>query len=305
MNGSQTEHVFGGRQMNIKFIAIPALALAAGISLAACGSQPTVQGAAPAGSSIKTQCAALKKLSLSNNGNSNAPLTQADIAKANALANSETPPLRGAMRSLINDAVTMQKHQDAGNTQGLLDDYGKIMIDAGMLKGICPGIDITSSSAKSSATPSPVKSKAPVAAAPVATPAPTKTVYVAPAKPAPPPASSYTSSTAVVRQFYQDINNQNYSGAWALGGSVIGGGSYSGWVAGYATTVSVRVGTFSAYGSNQVQTSLYAVQTDGSTKSYEGTYTVSGGVIVAANIVQTGATGPGTGGGMAGGPGDY
>ena len=90
-----------------------------------------------------------------------------------------------------------------------------------------------------------------------------------------------------------------YSGAWALGGSIIGGGSYSGWVAGYATTRSVSVGTFNAYGSNQVQTSLRAVQTDGSLKIYEGTYTVSGGVIVAANIVQTWH------GGMAGGPGDY
>ena len=145
---------------------------------------------------------------------------------------------------------------------------------------------------------------APTTPAPTtAAPAPAQTVYVpvAPAAPAEP--AYFTSATAVVTQFYQDITDRNYSAAWALGGYNFSGGSYSSWVAGYATTFSVSVGTFNAYGSNQVQTALYAVQTDGTTKTYEGTYTVSGGVIVAANIVQTGA---GTGGGgMAGGPGDY
>ena len=272
-----------------KIIVTGALVAATGISLAACGTTP-IKGAAPAGSSIATQCAALKSLSMKNNSNSNAPITQADIAKANALANSETPPLRGAMRSLINDAVTMQKHQDAGNTQGLLDDYGKIIVDAGILKGICPGIDITtdSSTPAPASTPAPVKTQAPVAA-PVQ-PAPAKTVYVqAPAAPAPPAEPAYfTNSTAVVRQFYQDINDRDYSAAWALGGDNIGGSDYAGWVAGYDTTASVSLGTFSAFGSNQVQASLSAVQSDGTTKTFEGTYTVSGGVIVAANIVQTG-----------------
>ena len=60
------------------------------------------------------------------------------------------------------------------------------------------------------------------------------------------------------------------------------------WVAGYDTTDSISLGTFSAFGSDQVQASLSALQSDGTTKTYEGTYTVSGGVIVAANIVQTG-----------------
>jgi hypothetical protein len=123
-----------------------------------------------------------------------------------------------------------------------------------------------------------------------AAPAPAKTVYVqAPAAPAPAPEPAYfTDSTAVVQQFYQDINDGNYSGAWALGGDNIGGSDYAGWVAGYDTTVSVSLGTFSAFGSDQVQASLSALQSDGSTNTYEGTYTVSGGVIVAATIVQTG-----------------
>ena len=52
--------------------------------------------------------------------------------------------------------------------------------------------------------------------------------------------------------------------------------------------MSIALGTFSAFGSDQVQASLSAVQSDGTTNTYEGTYTVSGGVIVAASIVQTG-----------------
>ena len=56
-----------------------------------------------------------------------------------------------------------------------------------------------------------------------------------------------------MQQFYQDINDHNYSGAWALGGDNIGGSDYAGWVAGYSTTVTVSLGTFSAFGSNQVQ----------------------------------------------------
>ena len=91
-----------------------------------------------------------------------------------------------------------------------------------------------------------------------------------------------------MQQFYEDVNDGDYSDAWALGGSIIGGGSYSGWVAGYASTANVSVGTFQAYGSDQVQTTLAAVQNEGPVKYYEGTYTVSGGIIVAANIVQTG-----------------
>ena len=91
-----------------------------------------------------------------------------------------------------------------------------------------------------------------------------------------------------MQHFYQDINDGNYSDAWALGGDNIGGSDYADWVAGYDTTVSVSLGTFSAFGSDQVQASLSALQSDGSTNTYEGTYTVSGGVIVAAAIVQTG-----------------
>jgi hypothetical protein len=116
----------------------------------------------------------------------------------------------------------------------------------------------------------------------------TRTVYRA--SPAAVPAAStpsqFTDSAAVVTQFYADINARNYPGAWALGGDNIGGSNYAAWTAGYATTASVSLGTFSQWGASQVQAALYAVQDDGSTKTYQGTYTVAGGVIVAADIVQ-------------------
>ena len=138
---------------------------------------------------------------------------------------------------------------------------------------------------------SPAAAPKPTTPAPTTpAPAPAKTDYVqAPAAPAPAPEPAYfTNSTAVVQQFYQDINDGDYSDAWALGGDNIGGSDYASWMAGYDSTVSVYLGTFSAFGSDQVQASLSAVQSDGITNTYEGTYTVSGGVIVAASIVQTG-----------------
>jgi hypothetical protein len=93
---------------------------------------------------------------------------------------------------------------------------------------------------------------------------------------------------AVVTQFYQDITNHDYQAAWALGGDNLNGGvGYSKWVAGYATTASISLGTFSSSGSDQVTVSLSADQTDGSTTTYQGTYTVQNGVIVSANITQT------------------
>ncbi len=75
---------------------------------------------------------------------------------------------------------------------------------------------------------------APAAGPKPTTPAPT-TSAPAPYVQAPAPAREptyFTSSTAVVQQFYQDINDRDYSDAWALGGDNIGGSDYAGWVAG-------------------------------------------------------------------------
>lgn len=139
------------------------------------------------------------------------------------------------------------------------------------------------------------------------TPAPTVTITVfAPAKtititrtatappataaapaPQPQPQPQFANAAAVVTQFYQDITDHNYTAAWALGGNNVSGGvGYDAWVAGYGTTESISLGTFSYFGSGQVQTVLSALQTSGAVYTYTGTYTVQNGIIVAAHIVQ-------------------
>ena len=116
-----------------------------------------------------------------------------------------------------------------------------------------------------------------------------KTVYVQPAAPAPAPAPQpqMTNASAVVMQFYQDLSNHDYADAWSLGGDNIGGSDYNGWVAGYATTASVDVTSYGTWNDGTVWADISALQTDGTTRTYNGTYTVANGVIVSANITQT------------------
>ena len=108
-----------------------------------------------------------------------------------------------------------------------------------------------------------------------------------PAPAAPAPAPQFTNPSAVVAQFYQDITDHNYAAAWALGGDDLGGSDYNSWVAGYDTTVSISLSNTSVWDSGQVHSDLSALQSDGTVKTYTGTYTVSNGVIVGADIVQT------------------
>ena len=108
----------------------------------------------------------------------------------------------------------------------------------------------------------------------------------APAAPAAPP-QTFANAEAVVDQYYQDITNQDYSDAWALGGDNIGGTNYDAWVAGYDTTASITISTASEFNSTTVQADIVATQDDGSVNTYSGTYTVNSGVITAASIAQT------------------
>jgi hypothetical protein len=163
---------------------------------------------------------------------------------------------------------------------------------------------LTSSSSPSVILAAPAARATPVTPAPTKTvtappsPVPTKTVTAAPAPEqtpawqqpsAPAPAQpQFTSSIAVVNQYYQDITDRNYSAAWALGGSNLSGGvGYDAWVAGYGTTASITLYSQSDWGSGKVTSYLSAVQSDGSTRTYYGTYYVSNGVIISANIAQT------------------
>jgi len=117
-------------------------------------------------------------------------------------------------------------------------------------------------------------------------PAPSSTVYV----PIPAYAPVYvTDNQAVVQQYYADLNSHDYASAWALGGNNLNGYSgYDAWVAGYSTTSWVTLGTWEYYpGSNAIQVTITAGQSDGSVRTYQGSYTVYNGVITSASIVQT------------------
>ncbi|MFE0460679.1 hypothetical protein ACFW1A_15670 [Kitasatospora sp. NPDC058965] len=147
------------------------------------------------------------------------------------------------------------------------------------------------------ATPTPSPTPPPTPTVTV-TRQPTPTVTVTPAPPttvtARPPATvtraapQFTNAAAVVQQYYQDITDHNYAAAWALGGANIAGSSYSQYVAGFATTAAVSLGTVSEFDSSTVRAVLYATQTDGSVKVFQGTYTVTNGVLTAADIHQIG-----------------
>jgi hypothetical protein len=62
-------------------------------------------------------------------------------------------------------------------------------------------------------------------------------------------------------------------------------GPYSSWVAGYQTTTQTNVTEVSQSG-DTVTVSITAQQTDGSTKSYTGDYTVDNGQSTSAHITQ-------------------
>ena len=113
----------------------------------------------------------------------------------------------------------------------------------------------------------------------------TPSAQQAPAEGAPQPLAN---AAAVVTQYYQDLSNGDYAEAWALGGVNIAGTDYNTWVAGYATTTSVTLNTESQSNSATVSASITATQSDGGSTSYQGTYTVEGGVITSADITQTG-----------------
>ena len=102
------------------------------------------------------------------------------------------------------------------------------------------------------------------------------------------PGQPLANAAAVVTQYYQDLSNGDYADAWRLGGVNIAGTDYNTWVAGYATTTSVTLDTESQWNSTTVSASITATQSDRGSTSYQGTYTVEGGVITSANITQTG-----------------
>lgn len=91
---------------------------------------------------------------------------------------------------------------------------------------------------------------------------------------------------ATVQAYIAAINGHDYARAWRLGGrnSV---SSFASFKQGFGTTAKDTLNIESVSG-NVVTGRLSALQSDGSVKTYHGTYTVKNGVITKFNIRQTG-----------------
>ncbi|MER6268583.1 hypothetical protein [Streptomyces sp900105755] len=100
------------------------------------------------------------------------------------------------------------------------------------------------------------------------------------------PSASPTAPGDVVTAYFAAISSHDYETAWALGGKNLDS-SYDSFVSGYATTEQDTV-TVESVAGDQVQVTLEALQTDGTTKSYDATYTVRDGVITSGTATQTG-----------------
>lgn len=87
-----------------------------------------------------------------------------------------------------------------------------------------------------------------------------------------------------VRAYFAAISSRDYAQAWKLGGQHTGS-TYTGFVSGLNTTEKDTVTILSVSG-NTVTARLTAEQTDGTIKIFQGTYTVTNGVIVGFNVRQ-------------------
>ncbi|WP_410602197.1 hypothetical protein [Amycolatopsis sp. lyj-90] len=119
---------------------------------------------------------------------------------------------------------------------------------------------------------------------PPAVAAPPQTVYVAP----PATQTVYPAPAVPVAQtviaYYDAINRRDFLTAWNLGGQRLAkGGTYASYAKGYATTSWAAL-TVTSVSGNTVYVDLSARQTDGSLRTFSGSYTVSGGAITGANM---------------------
>lgn len=113
------------------------------------------------------------------------------------------------------------------------------------------------------------------------------------------PEPSARDAASVVQDYYAAVNARDYRRAWDLGGKNLGG-SYSSFAAGFADTARDTVRIVGVSG-DVVTVTLEAEQRDGAVRTFAGTYTVRGGVIVAADIQAVAGPTPSDGGGSQGG----
>lgn len=109
------------------------------------------------------------------------------------------------------------------------------------------------------------------------------------ASPASPPAASPTAAPAgdpesTVVEYFDAINSTNFQRAWELGGKNTTS-SYSDFVDGFAKTAYASVEVTSVSG-NTVTARLTTLETDGSSKTFQGDYTVQDGVITNFSVRQ-------------------
>ncbi|MGW2171128.1 hypothetical protein ACWC1C_11460 [Streptomyces sp. NPDC001705] len=87
---------------------------------------------------------------------------------------------------------------------------------------------------------------------------------------------------ATVTAYFEAINNRDFATAWELGGKNLDP-DYDHFVAGFETTDRDDVTVDSTTG-DEVSVTVVAWNTDGTSATFEGTYTVSDGVITAADM---------------------
>jgi serine/threonine protein kinase len=107
-------------------------------------------------------------------------------------------------------------------------------------------------------------------------------------RPSPPsPAPATAAPAATVEAYIAAINTHDYAKAWHLLGGQTTSSAYSSFVTGFNGTAKDNLTVLSVAG-NVVTVRLAATQTNGSVKSYQGTYTVVGGVITQSHIQPAG-----------------
>ena len=102
-----------------------------------------------------------------------------------------------------------------------------------------------------------------------------------PAPPSPPPPGVLA---ATVRAYYSAINHHRYARAWRLGGRNTGE-TYHAYISGFAGTAH-DTATIQSVSGDVVTAQLVAQQTNGTVKTYQGSYTVEGGVITQFSVQQ-------------------
>jgi len=97
-----------------------------------------------------------------------------------------------------------------------------------------------------------------------------------------PPTTAATSPANTVRAYFRAINRHQYLTAWKLGNR---SEPFATFEAGFNGTLHDTVTIVSTSG-NVVTARLFAEQTNGTVKKYQGTYTVTGGVITSTDVQQ-------------------